>query len=119
MVAKLIFGVVITAAAIAALLLVLIVLAGIVPGSLAPLIGNVPISYCFRSTRARWTTMVVAILGIAGTFGVFVAMLSLAHGFRATLVGSGTPGDALVTRAGSTSEMMGGLTLDAVKAGPG
>lgn len=115
MVAKLIFGVVITAAAIAALLLVLIIVAGILAGLLAPLIGNVPISYNFRSIRARWTSTIVAILGIAGTVGVFVAMLSLAHGFRATLVASGSPDDALVMRAGSTTEMMGGITLDSVK----
>jgi putative ABC transport system permease protein len=57
----------------------------------------------------------VAVLGIAGTVGVFVAMLSLARGFRATLVASGSPDDALVMRAGSTSEMMGGITLDSVK----
>ena len=115
MVTKLIFGVVITAAAIAALLLVLIIVGGILAGLLAPLIGNVPISYNFRSIRARWTSTIAAILGIAGTVGVFVAMLSLAHGFRATLVSSGSPDDALVMRAGSTSEMMGGITLDSVK----
>ncbi len=115
MAAKLFFGVVITAAAIAALLLVLIIVGGILAGLLAPLIGNVPISYNFRSIRARWTSTIVAILGIAGTVSVFVAMLSLAHGFRATLVGSGTPDDALVMRAGSTTEMMGGITLDSVK----
>jgi len=112
---KLIFGVVITLAAIAALLLVLVIVGGIVAGLLAPLIGSVPISYNFRSIRARWTSTIVAILGIAGTVGVFVAMLSLARGFRATLVGSGTPDDALVMRAGSTSEMMGGITLDSIK----
>ena len=112
---KLIFGVVITLVAIAALLLVLIIVGGIVAGLLAPLIGNVPISYNFRSIRARWTSTIVAILGIAGTVGVFVAMLSLARGFRSTLVASGSPDDALVMRAGSTTEMMGGITLDSVK----
>ncbi|MGA2727370.1 MAG: ABC transporter permease [Terracidiphilus sp.] len=115
MVPKLIFGVVMTLAAIAALLLVLVIVGGIVAGLLAPLIGSVPISYNFRSIRARWTSTIVAILGIAGTVGVFVAMLSLARGFRATLVASGSPDDALVMRAGSTSEMMGGITLDSVK----
>ena len=115
MVSKLIFGVVITLVAIAALLLVLAIVGGIVAGLLAPLIGSVPISYNFRSIRARWTSTIVAILGIAGTVGVFVAMLSLARGFRATLVASGSPDDALVMRAGSTSEMMGGITLDSVK----
>ncbi len=115
MAAKLIFGAVITLAAIAALLLILVIVGGIVAGLLAPLIGSVPISYNFRSIRARWTSTIVAILGIAGTVGVFVAMLSLARGFRATLVASGSPDDALVMRAGSTSEMMGGITLDSVK----
>jgi putative ABC transport system permease protein len=42
-------------------------------------------------------------------------MLSLAHGFKATLVASGSPGNALVMRAGSPSEMMGGVTLESVK----
>jgi len=112
---KLLFGVLITVAAIVALLLVLVIVGGIVAGLLAPLIGSVPVSYNFRSIRARWTSTIVAILGIAGTVGVFVAMLSLARGFRATLVASGSPDDALVMRAGSTTEMMGGITLDSVK----
>jgi len=115
MIAKLIFGVVITVFAVAALIFVVIIVGGILAGLLAPFIGNVPISYNFRSIRARWTSTIVAVLGIAGTVGVFVAMLSLARGFRATLVASGSPGNALVMRAGSTSEMMGGITLDSVK----
>ena len=115
MAAKLIFGVVITLAAIVVLLFILLIVGGILAGVLAPFLGNVPISYNFRSIRARWTSTIVAILGIAGTVGVFVAMLSLARGFRATLVASGSPGNALVMRAGSTSEMMGGITLDSVK----
>jgi putative ABC transport system permease protein len=115
MVPKLFFGVVITLLAIAVLLLILVIVGGILAGLLAPFIGSVPISYNFRSIRARWTSTIVAILGIAGTVGVFVAMLSLARGFRATLVASGSPDDALVMRAGSTSEMMGGITLDSVR----
>ena len=115
MMPKLFFGAAITLAAVVVLLLVVVILGGIIAGLLAPVIGSVPISYNFRSIRARWTSTIVAILGIAGTVGVFVAMLSLARGFRATLVASGSPDDALVMRAGSTSEMMGGITLDSVK----
>lgn len=115
MLPKLFFGAVITVVAIVALLLVLLIVGGIIAGLLAPVIGSVPVSYNFRSIRARWTSTIVAILGIAGTVGVFVAMLSLARGFRATLVASGSPDDALVMRAGSTTEMMGGITLDSVK----
>lgn len=115
MVPKLFFGLVITLLAIVALLLAIAVVGGILAGLLAPFIGSVPISYNFRSIRARWTSTIVAVLGIAGTVGVFVAMLSLAKGFKATLVASGSPGNALVMRAGSTSEMMGGITLDSVR----
>lgn len=93
----------------------LTVLVAILAALLAPVIGSVPVSYNFRSIRARWTSTIVAILGIAGTVGVFVAMLSLARGFRATLVASGSPDDALIMRAGSTSEMMGGITLESVR----
>lgn len=75
----------------------------------------IPLIYNVRSVRARWTSTIVAVLGIAGTVGVFIAMLSLAHGFKATLVASGSTDNALVMRAGSPSEMMGGVTLDSVK----
>jgi len=115
MLPKLLIGFVIFVVAVVALLLILIVVFGIVAGLLAPFIGSVPISYNFRSIRARWTSTIVAVLGIAGTVGVFVAMLSLARGFKATLVASGSPGNALVMRAGSASEMMGGITLDSIK----
>ena len=75
----------------------------------------IPLVYNVRSVRARWTSTIVAVVGIAGTVGVFVAMLSLARGFRATLVSSGSAENALITRAGATSEMTSGVSLDSVK----
>lgn len=75
----------------------------------------IPVVYNLRSVRARWNSAIVAVLGIAGTVGVFIAMLSLARGFRATLVASGSADNALIMRAGATSEMTGGLSLDTVK----
>jgi len=75
----------------------------------------IPFVYNFRSVKARWTSSIVAVLGIAGTVGVFVAMLSLARGFRATLVASGSADNAIVMRAGATSEMMSGIRLEDVK----
>src|SRR6202045_2630778 len=75
----------------------------------------IPVVYNLRSVKARWTSAIVAVVGIAGTVGVFVAMLSLARGFRATLVSSGSEDNALITRAGATSEMTSGVALDAVK----
>jgi putative ABC transport system permease protein len=75
----------------------------------------IPIVYNLRSVRARWTSAIVAVLGIAGTVGVFIAMLSLARGFKATLVSSGSENNAIIMRAGATSELTGGVALDAVK----
>src|SRR5208282_2302161 len=75
----------------------------------------IPVVYNFRSVKARWTSANVAVLGIAGTVGVFIAMLSLARGFRATLVSSGSYDNARVLRAGSTSEMTGAVPLESSK----
>jgi putative ABC transport system permease protein len=75
----------------------------------------IPIVYNLRSLRARWTSTVVAVLGIAGTVSVFVAMLSLARGFEATLVASGSERNAIVRRAGATSEMDSGITVDQIR----
>ncbi len=66
----------------------------------------IPVVYNLRSVRARWTSAIVAVAGIAGTVGVFVAMLSLARGFRATLVSSGSEDNAIVLRSGATAEMI-------------
>ena len=75
----------------------------------------IPVIYNLRSVRARWVSAIVAVLGIAGTVGVFVAMLSLANGFRATLVASGSQDNAILMRAGATAEMMSGITLESIK----
>jgi putative ABC transport system permease protein len=75
----------------------------------------IPLVYNVRSVKARWTSTIVAVVGIAGTVGVFIAMLSLARGFKATLVSSGSADNALITRAGATSEMTSGVSIDSVK----
>ncbi|MGH9698241.1 MAG: ABC transporter permease [Candidatus Acidiferrales bacterium] len=75
----------------------------------------IPVVYNLRSVRARWVSAVVAVLGIAGTVGVFVAMLALAHGFRTTLVASGSADNAIVRRGGATGEIDGAVTLDEVR----
>src|ERR1700689_1230060 len=76
----------------------------------------IPIVYNLRSMIVRWLTAVAAVLGIAGTVGVFVAMLALAHGFRATLVNSGSPANVLIRRVGSSAELDGSVALDQVQA---
>src|SRR5215467_6142195 len=75
----------------------------------------IPVVYNLRSVRERWTSAIVAVLGIAGTVGVFVAVLSLARGFKATLVSSGSYDNAIVRRAGSTSEIDSSVPLEQVR----
>jgi len=75
----------------------------------------IPVVYNVRSAKERWMSSVVAVIGIAGTVGVFVAMLALARGFQATLVSSGLPENAIVQRAGSTTEMGSFVTIDEVR----
>jgi putative ABC transport system permease protein len=65
----------------------------------------IPISYNIRSVGARWSTAVVSVLGIAGTVGVFLAMLAMAKGFQATVISSGSPDNVIILRAGADTEM--------------
>lgn len=74
-----------------------------------------PLVYNLESVRARWHSSVVAVFGIAGTVAVFVAMLALANGFRATLVASGSEDNAIVRRAGATSEIDSAVTLEQLR----
>ena len=76
---------------------------------------GIPLVYNLRSARQRWTSSVVAVIGIAGTVSVFVAMLALARGFKTTLVSSGLPQNALVRQAGADTEMTSALLLEAVR----
>ena len=75
----------------------------------------IPLVYNMRSAMQRWASSLVAVLGIAGTVAVFVAMLALARGFKATLVSSGLPQNAIVQQAGADSEMTSAIELDAVR----
>ena len=75
----------------------------------------IPIVYNLRSLRARWVSAIVAVLGIAGTVGVFLAMLGLARGFRATLVSSGSLDNVLIRRSGAGSELDGAVPLEQVR----
>jgi putative ABC transport system permease protein len=75
----------------------------------------IPVSYNLRSAKERWSSSVVAVLGIAGTVGVFVAMLALARGFQATVTSSGLPQNAIVQRSGADNEMTSVLLVDDVR----
>jgi putative ABC transport system permease protein len=75
----------------------------------------IPLVYNIRSVRRRWASSLVAVLGIAGTVAVFVAMLALARGFKATIVASGLPQNAIVQQSGADSEMTSAVTIEALR----
>jgi putative ABC transport system permease protein len=75
----------------------------------------IPVVYNLRSVKERWTSSVVAVLGIAGTVAVFVAMLSLARGFKVALTSSGLPQNAIVQQTGADSEMTSAIEIAAIR----
>jgi putative ABC transport system permease protein len=58
-----------------------------------------------RNIPERWSSSLVAVLGIGGVTLVLVALLSIGAGFRAALEGSGSEDVAMIMRAGAPSEM--------------
>lgn len=77
---------------------------------------KIPLSYSIRNLGVRWVNTLVGVLGIAGVVGVFVITLAMARGFQATIKASGSPQNAMITRAGATAELESAITLEQVKA---
>jgi putative ABC transport system permease protein len=67
-----------------------------------------------RNIPARWSSSLVAVVGVAGVVLVLVAVLSIAEGFRATLDLAGSEDVAVVLRSGSDSEMSSGIGQEEV-----
>jgi putative ABC transport system permease protein len=65
-----------------------------------------------RTLPQRLGSSAATVVGVAGVVTVFVAVLSIGEGFRATLQETGSPSTALVLRGGSDTEMMSGITLE-------
>jgi putative ABC transport system permease protein len=75
-----------------------------------------------RTIPQRLSSSAVAVVGIAGVVIVFVAVLSIAEGFRAALTGNASPSRVIVLRNGADSEMTSGLSganADVIKEAPG
>ncbi len=68
-----------------------------------------------RTIGQRATSSLVAVVGIAGVVAVFVAVLSMAEGFRTTMANTGSPDTAVVMRSGADSEMVSALSLEDVR----
>ena len=65
-----------------------------------------------RTFRQRLGSSTVAVVGIAGVVAVFVAVLSIAEGFVATMATTGSPETALVMRGGSDTELSSNLSRE-------
>ena len=75
-----------------------------------------------RTIPQRWSSSIVAVVGVAGVVVVLVAVLSIAEGFKAAMTAAGRPDRAIVMRSGADSEMSSGLTgpqVDIIKQAPG
>jgi putative ABC transport system permease protein len=75
-----------------------------------------------RSLGQRLGPSCVAVVGFACVVAVFVAVLSIAEGFRRVMERGASPDVALVLRTGSATELSSGLDVDAtriVKDAPG
>ncbi|UCF06768.1 MAG: ABC transporter permease [bacterium] len=75
----------------------------------------IPIEYNLRSIVVRWASALVAVIGIAGTVAVFIVVLAMGQGFKATLASSGSSQNAIVLRGGANSEMESVVTLEETK----
>ena len=69
----------------------------------------IPLSYNLRNLWTRRLTTLLTISGMALVVFVFASMLMLAEGLRKTLVDTGSFDNVVVTRKGSTSEVMSGV----------
>ena len=65
-----------------------------------------------RTLPQRFGSSAATVVGVAGVVTVFVAVLSIGEGFRATLQATGSPSTALVLRGGSDAELMSGISLE-------
>jgi putative ABC transport system permease protein len=65
-----------------------------------------------RSLGQRLGSSAVAVVGFAGVVAVFIAVLSIAEGFRKVMESGVSPDVALVLRAGSDTEMSSTLPLE-------
>lgn len=73
----------------------------------------IPLVYNVRSALHRPVSTATTALGIGLTVAIFVGALALAAGFKASLVATGSPDNALVLRKGADSEISSAVSLEA------
>lgn len=74
-----------------------------------------PIKYNVSNVFVRWRSTLATILGVALVVAVYMLVQALAVGMEASSANSGTEGNVLVMRKGSTAESSSQVTLAQVK----
>lgn len=72
----------------------------------------IPFAYNFRSVTHRPVSTATTAVGIGLTVAIYIGALALAAGFRASLVTTGAPDNAIVLRKGADSEISSGVSLE-------
>lgn len=71
--------------------------------------------YNLRTIPQRKGSVIATMVGIAGVVGVFVGVLSIAHGLQKTMRSTGSPDTVIVMRSGADSEMVSILDRDSTR----
>ena len=74
----------------------------------------IPISYNVRNVLQRPVSTLTTAIGVGLTVAIFIGALSLVSGFRAAMLTTGSPANAIALRKGADSEISSGITRDAV-----
>jgi putative ABC transport system permease protein len=75
----------------------------------------IPIRYNFRNLRVRWRSTLATTLGIALVVAVFVMVMALARGLKATYITTGDENNLMILRKGSTAESSSQIGRDQVR----
>jgi len=68
-----------------------------------------------RSIPQRLGASLVAIIGVAAVVGVFAGVLSMANGFRKTMIAAGSTDSVVILRAGSTGELASAISSEQIQ----
>ncbi|MFM8559762.1 MAG: ABC transporter permease, partial [bacterium] len=72
----------------------------------------IPFADNLRSVLNRPISTATTAIGIGLTVAIYIGALALADGFKASLVSTGSPDNAIVLRKGADSEISSGITLE-------
>ena len=72
----------------------------------------IPISYNVRNVLQRPVSTLTTAIGVGLTVAIFIGALSLVSGFRAAMLTTGSPANAIALRKGADSEISSGINRD-------